>query len=365
MPLFNDTTPETIKSSILSRMETDLQTREGSYANDMVSPISFELWRWAMTLDQLLDAFYINEGSGIYIDQQASALAVYRKEGARAQCGITFQGKDGTTVPAGTLFYSEDGLTFALDADVTIQDGAGSGLLVAAESGSAYNIEAGEIVRTQRNYAGVTSYENAQAAGGTDQESDSSLCGRYYERLRRPGTSGNGWHYQQWAAAVEGVGAARVIGKWDGPGTVKVILADSNYQPAAPQIVAAAAEAIRAERPVGAEATVEAAGALTIDVEAQTALDSTTTPGAVQEALREALDAYLGQLTRESFGEVLDAEYDDQTQDVCAVSYNRVAYLLLSISGVVDFTALSVNGARENAAVPAGCIPILGEVTVT
>ena len=64
MPLFENITPETILERILSRMDTDLQTREGSYAYDQAAPIAFEIWRVFMTLDELIEAFYVNEDSG-------------------------------------------------------------------------------------------------------------------------------------------------------------------------------------------------------------------------------------------------------------------------------------------------------------
>ena len=102
MPVFERESPETIKGRILERMETDLQTREGSYTNDLVSPVAFELWRWAMTLDELVTAFYVDEDSGKYLDMHAKLLGLVRKAGTRATAVITLQGRPGTIVPRGT-----------------------------------------------------------------------------------------------------------------------------------------------------------------------------------------------------------------------------------------------------------------------
>ena len=51
MPLFEHETPETIKARILTRMETELQTREGSYTNDLAAPLAFELRRDGRSID--------------------------------------------------------------------------------------------------------------------------------------------------------------------------------------------------------------------------------------------------------------------------------------------------------------------------
>ena len=45
--------------------------------------------------------------------------------------------------------------------------------------------------------------------------------------------------------------------------------------------------------------------------------------------------------------------------------YNRIAYLLLSIPGVIDYTSLKVNGGAANIVVGAAEVPVLAEVSVT
>ena len=133
MSLFEGLTPETILERVLGRMDTDLQTREGSYAYDQAAPMCMELWRMYMTFEELVEAFYVNEKSGRYLDDHARLFAMTRREGAKAACEIAMEGKAGTVVPAGTRFYTEDGLEFGLAADVALTDGHGTGLLRAAK----------------------------------------------------------------------------------------------------------------------------------------------------------------------------------------------------------------------------------------
>lgn len=363
--MFEDMAPEKIRKRILGRLETDLQTREGSFTNDIIAAAAEEISEVYHSLDALIPAFYVDETSGQYIDKQAGTVGIVRKTGAAARCGVTFTGANGASVPAGAVYYTASGLAFYLEAAVTIRDGAGEGVLIASEVGDAYNIAAGEIATALRNYSGVAGFTNAEADGGADPETDAALLTRYLERMRRPATSGNPWHYQRWAKEVEGVGAARVVSKWDGPGTVKVIVADQNLQPAAAAAVAACAAHIETERPVGPAVTVEAAGALEVRVEAAAVLDGSVSRSSVREALEETVGAYLKGLAAAAFSENVDLQFETLDAGNYEALFNRIAFLLLSIPGVLDYTSLKLNGGTSNLTIPAGSAPVLTGVVVT
>lgn len=363
--MFEDITVEGIKQRMLARLQTNLQTREGSFANDVISAVAVELYDCYHQWDSLEPRFYINDASGPYIDKQAATVGISRKPGTAASCSITFSGSEGARVPARTPFYTESGLTFILQEDAVISGGTASGTLVAADTGTIYNIGDGEIIRTLRNYSGITGYVNSEAAGGTDQETDEALVSRYYDQMRRSPTSGNPYHYQEWATSVPGVGAARVISKWDGAGTVKVVLVGPDMDPVSDSIVTACAAYIDEHRPVGPAVTVVSAAAKNISVEAAVQVNATTTVSAVKAALSAAVAEYLMDLTASAYHDNIDVQLETLDSRSYTVLYNRVAYLLLSIPGVVDYTSLTLNGGTANVAVGAAEAPVLTEVSVT
>lgn len=363
--MYENLTVEDIKHRILERITTNLQTREGSYTNDVISAAAAEITEVYHSMDALLPAFYLDETSGTYIDRQAAVVGITRKHGTKAACAITFTGSNGARVPAGTPFYTAAGLAFTLRETVTVEDGTAAGTLDASEVGDLYNIGAGEITQTLKNFSGITGYTNGEASGGTDSESDASLLSRYLDRMRRTPTSGNPYHYQQWANSVAGVGASRVIAKWDGPGTVKVILADPNMEPAAEETVEACGAYIESQRPVGAAVTVEAAKPLELPVSSTVTIDGTTTREAVQTAFAGALGAYFHSLVTTAFSRNLDGQLDTLEIETYTVSYNRISAILLMIPGVVDHTALLVGGGTENISVAADAVPVLTEVRVS
>ncbi|BAK99216.1 baseplate J-like family protein [Oscillibacter valericigenes Sjm18-20] len=363
--MYEALTEEQVKARILARLKTPLLTCEGSFTGDIIAAMATEICHCYHAMDALESMFYVDETSGTYIDKQASAVGITRKVGTLASCTVTFNGTDGATVPAGAPFYTAAGLAFYLEGAATIADGTASGTLTAAEVGAAYNIGAGEIVSTLRNYSGITGYANHAATGGTDAETDAALVSRYYARMQRSPTSGNPYHYQMWAGEVDGVGYSRVIAKWNGDGTVKVLLASPEGGAVDAEIVSAAAAHIGAERPVGPKVTVLSATAKILAVSAAVTIDGTTTKAAVQTALEKAVGAYFKSLVAGSFTANLDAELDVIPEKTYTVLYNRVAFLLLSIPGVVDYTALTVGGGTANISVAADEVPVLGEVSVS
>ena len=348
--MYEDRTVESLKAALLENLaKQGFSTIEGSFADLIAGPVALELWNRYQADKAIESMLYVDETSGPYIDKLCAVFGITRKVGTRAKAAVTLTGTAGTVIPKGTAFLTADGLAFSLEAAVTLDaDGRGTGAAGAAAEGAAYNIGAGELVRMYVNLIGLTGYENAAAEGGTDAESDAALCKRLYGHLQKPATSGNVYHYEQWALEVEGVGAVKVSPLWNGAGTVKVLLVDANMEPAGAAIVAACKANIEANRPIGASVTVMSAQGLPVNVVARVTVEASTTKEDVQKAFVSKLDAYMKELA-----------FVDYT-----LYYSRVAALLMSIDGVVDYAELTVNGNSGNVAIGAEQVPVLGEVAL-
>lgn len=347
--MFDDITPESLKKSILERMETTLEKREGSFLDHLVGPVALEIWKAYQSMNALVPIAYVDETSGLYIDKRCAEYGITRKEGTKARAEITLTGTSGTMVPRGTAFLSEDGLEFDLLEEVRLADGTGSGTVEAKEAGSAYNVHESELTQMVVTLSGLSGWSNGEASGGSNAETDGALVERLYSFLQRPATSGNVYHYERWAMEVNGVGAARVTPLWNGPGTVKVLLAGPEMEPVAESVAAAAAEHIEEVRPIGANVTVQSAEGLTIHVACSVVTDGSVTKQQVRSTLEDKLKAYLKELA-----------FAQET-----VLYNRVAFLLMNVPGVTDFTQLLLNGTTGNVPIGAEQVPVVGEVTVT
>lgn len=351
---FEDLTPESIKSEMLGRVNdagVNVDRREGSYANVLLSEAAYVMWKYGQTLNGFIDILFPSEKSGEYLDLHAAQIGMVRQPGAKAEVTVTFTGADGAKIPAGTIVCTPSALRFLTTEDVTIVDGFASVLCIAEDIGADYNVPEATVTQMAVNIHNVYGVTNAAAgAGGADEESDVDLWTRYHERRTEPITSGNANHYVMWAKEVTGVSYARCIPLWNGNGTVKVIIAGADRKPLDETIVTACAEHIEAERPIGATVTVVSVAEADIPLAAKIKLVNGHTLEEVKADLSAAVSALLATLP---FAE-------EQS-----VPYSRFLACLLQCEGVADYSSFTVNGAKTALHITSGSIPMLGDVSVT
>ena len=350
---FDSLTPEGIQDMLRAFLsdELGLYTGEGSLLQIILAPGAYVFWEGLQALRAQVPISFVDETSGRFIDKNAAGYGITRKPGTAASVLLTFTGSAGTTIPAGTLCVTQAGLGFATDEALTLdEDGRGTVTATADAVGTAYNVPADAIISMQQAVSGVTALTNEEAAaGGTDPETDTALFARLDAYKKTPPTSGNEQHYHQWALAVNGVGAASVIRCWDGPGTVKVIIADMALRPVEEELRAEVAAYIETQRPVTAEVTVESAAGVPVTVSVTVTTDGTVSKLNTEKELTERLVEYLGSIAFTEGAEVV---------------YNRVLALVMDLPGVTDCADLLVGGGTDNVPLDANEIPMLGTVTV-
>lgn len=348
--MYEDMTKNAIREAILAHMGTDISKIEGSFAADMAAAVSVEMAKIYATIDYAMQTFLLQTNEGEYLDLRAAEYGISRKPGTKATVELTASGADGTVIPEGARVVSADGLIFVTDAAATISGGTAAIFATAEQAGAAYNAAPGTITQLFKNLAGVSEITNpAAAAGGSDSETDEALRERVLLRLQTPATSGNAYHYQQWALDVAGVGAAKVLPLWAGAGTVKVVLASPDMGAVNGDTVEAAAAYIETQRPIGADVTVVSATAKEITVAATLAISADTTLSAVKTAFSAALKEY----------------FQGLAFDASSVSYNKIAYLLMSVPGVNDYTDLKINGGTSAISLQTSEVPAVGTVTLS
>lgn len=346
--MYEALTVEDIKNDILSRMKTDIDTREGSYTNDMISTVAYEIWNAYQSLDSMLPIVYVNETSGDYIDKRCSEYGIKRKTGTKATTVLTITGTNGVVIPNQKAFLTNDGLEFLTDKKVTVADGVAIVTATAAEEGSEYNVAAGTIVNQYVNLTGILSVTNAVATGGNEPETDAALVTRLYNYLQQPATSGNIANYKQWAMEVEGVGDVKVFPLWNGPGTVKVTIVDMDKQPVNETRIQKVAEYIETVRPIGANVTVASGVSKPINISATITLAPGYGTQAVRDELHRDLETYFKSIAF----------------TMTYVSYAKIGNILLSTEGVLDYNNLLINEDNVNIALDDDEVPILSTVSL-
>lgn len=348
--MYEDKTPETIKTEILASMGTALDIREGSYTNDMVAAVALQIWKLYNSLNALIPMVYVDDTSGTYIDSKCANYGITRKNGTKATVTLSFTGTNGTEIAAGSTFLTINGLQFRTTAATMIANGIASVAAEAVTVGELYNVAAASITRQMVTKAGINTVTNAATtAGGTNAETDATLVTRLYAYLQKPATSGNVNHYEQWALAVNGVGAAKVTALENGAGSVGILIGGADKGPVDSSVVTACSAHIEDMRPIGAAVTVTSVSARTINVTATITIDASTTKAVVQAAFTAQLTAYLAGLAMVKY----------------TIVYNRVAFILMDLPGVENYSVLTINSVTTDIVIAENEIPLLGTVVVS
>lgn len=350
-PRFSDQTEQAILARMLGVVSDAIDKRQGSIAYDLTDPAAQELAQAYINLDLALSYAFLNEDMpSDLLTQAASDLGVDRKPAVQAEGIVSLMGPIDQLVPLGTQVRTDDGEYFTTLTDVILTLGRANVGVRAVEGGTVGNVRAGDVNTLIGDLVGVVSVTNeADFSGGVNEESDAALLERTYDKVRKPATSGNVYHYEQWAKEVSGVGDAKAFPVWNGPGTVKVVLLSDDKRTPAPQIIADATQYIESVRPIGPTVTVVGVSELPINVSATLTLAEGATLEDAQADFEQAFSAYLESL---AFADNL-------------VRYTQIAALLLGVPRIIDYANLTVNGGTANVQTTEEQVAVVGTVTLS
>ena len=337
---------EAIKQRILDNIKSDIDKREGSFTQNMISPVSEELAKIYLEQRDLLDMAFVRNGFFNYLDDKCWEYGIDRKIGTSAVGEVTFEGADGTSISNGTVIYHND-LYYVVLNDADISNGKADLIVEAYEMGKKYNVIRNTEFTLKENIQGVTRvYAKEDFKGGTDTETDEELRDRYFDTIKKSYTSGNVAHYEAWTTEVSGVGLCKVYPLKNGNGTVEVVITDSNMLGASSELIDSVKANIEEKRPIGANVSVVSATEKAINITANITLASGYSVEEVKSEFTNKVTEYLKDISFKS----------------SYVSNARLGNLLLDTNGVFDYTEFKINNLSTNIALSDIEVPKLGTI---
>ena len=336
---------ETIKQRILDSIVIDIDKREGSFTNNMISPVVEELAKAYINMEDILSLGFIDDSFDTYLDKRVSEFGVYRKEGVKATGEIKVEGKDGATITNGTLIKAND-LYFTVLNDIELPN---ENILYveANEAGYKYNLLANtEFELVEKNDKVTRLVNEVEFTNGVDVESDEDLRKRFVKVVNNPSTSGNKNHYEEWALETNGVGRAIVYPLWNGNGTVKVMIIGNDNKPVTEDIIENCKLYIEENMPIGCQLTVITPSLLNVSVKASIELKEGYILEDIQTDFKTSLNEYLKGVTTE-------------------LTYSKVYGLLVNHSGVEDVTEFKINDSNVNISISEDKIINISEVILS
>ena len=320
------------ESFILNRMKQSISngidTAEGTFTHDLLSPSANEIARLYSQMDYAISQAFLVTAEGERLTNKSLEFGVERKDSQKAIGIVTFYGIAGTRIPTSTIVSTISGLQFETIEEATIISESVDVKVQAISAGEQYNIESYVIKSLNTSIGGVTKVENSERfVGGRLLETDEELRTRTFEKINYPSASGNAQHYRDWAYEVNGVGAVKVIPVWEGPGTVKVVIVDSNKKPANSALISEVLENIEENRPIGVAVTVDTATTVPFTLSISVKQFGSRPFDEIREVITEKVEAY-----------VKEVAFVKET-----VSYNKIIAILESITEIAEYKDVKIN----------------------
>ncbi|WP_271814168.1 baseplate J/gp47 family protein [Clostridium beijerinckii] len=331
---------------------TDVDTSEHSLIYAALMPACYELSYQSLMLDEVTKRVFAKSAleNGYYDDLKNRCLemGIEQKLATTATGTIKITGKINSKLPSGVLVSTALGITYLTQSDVIVNsEGIGYTGIIASDKGSKYNANVGDVSLLPVKYEGIYGVTNeSKIDNGYDDETYEALYNRYLLKIQTPATSGNKYHYEQWALEVTGVGFAKCI---PGAGNVKVIIANSNKRAANDELIKEVYSHINEVRPILAGIlTVVTVKEITINITANVEIDSSVILGDVQNIFASAAKEYLS----------------NKVYTTKKVSLAKLGGILVDIDGVVDYAELKINNGTSNITLGDEEIAVIGSVSL-
>lgn len=320
---------DNIKGRMLNNLGGDLDKREGSFVNDMYAPISIELAKSYMEMDNVHSIMFVNNAYGEDLDNKSNEFGVFRKLGDRAKGKLRFVGINDTLIPRNMEISTDGGYKYITISQAYIKNGYVEIEVEADLVGTIYNIEANTKWQLPFDVS-VNEVVNDKAfSGGLDIENDEEFRIRFFDVVRNPRTSGNKNDYEFWAKEINGVSNAEVYSLWNGNSTVKVVASGEDRKPLNNETLQACTSYIKEKHPIGANVTVVTTSLFDISILTTITIeedfDTETVKKAVEVSIRDYIDKCIGNIYR-----------------------NKLGAKILSVEGVIDYTKLTINSKTDS-----------------
>ena len=354
--MYSSEKQEIILQRMLARVNSKFDKREGSIIYDATAPASVELQNFYISLMNVLNEVFVDTASRDYLIKHCLERGIEPKQ-------ATYAIGKGVFTP--TDVEIEIGARFTLyDYNYTVIKKMEDGVyqLQCETVGSEVNGLTGQLIP-------IDYIENLKTAElvevlilGDDEEDTESLRARYFESLTSEDFGGNKIDYKNKVLSIQGVGGVKVYNsaQWNGGGTVKLVIVDSDNGVPTFELVNQVQTIIDPETnqgegvgiaPIGHFVTVVGAFDTTVNIECKLTFAEGKTWALLKTNIETAVDEYFSKLNE---------TWQDLTQITVIIA--RLESYILNVGGVVDIQNTKLNGKAENLMLDKDSIVLRGTI---
>lgn len=346
---------ESILNTMLARVPTSIDKREGSFIYDSLAPTAVELQNMYIQSDYILNETFADTANRENLIRRAAERGITIQPATNAIVKGEFT-PNTLEIPIGTRFSLDE---FNYSVTEKISDGIYE--LQCEEAGANANFKFGQLIPIDYinglQYAEITSI----LIPGEDEESTESLRKRYFANLENQAFGGNITDYKQKVNSLSGIGGVKVYPVWNGGGTVKLVIINSDFQKPNEELISMTQTAIDPIQnqgqglgiaPIGHIVTVIGVNETVLNIASEFTLQSGYQWADVEANIKATIKNYFDEL---------NSTWADSKNLIVRIS--QLETRLLNLDGIIDIANTKINNTTENFVLNADSIAILGEVT--
>lgn len=349
--MYESMTFEVILQRMLDRVSNRYDKREGSVIYDALAPAAVELQLMYIEFDIILQETFGDTASREYLIRRAKERGIVPYEATYA----LLKGEFNINVPIGSRFSLNE-LNYYVKEQ--IENGV---YKVECESiGSEGNQYFGDLIPIEY----INGLESAKITEllipGEDEEDTEKFRIRYFDSFNTKAYGGNRKDYIEKTNSIAGVGSTKVTPIWNGGGTVKLTILNSNFDKASSTLIDIVQQEIDPTQdgqglgvaPIGHVVTVDTAEEVQVFIESTITYDTGYSYENLQFQIIETISSYLFELR---------SDWSNQSELVIRIA--QIESRMLNISGVLDVTETTINGTPSNLICTQYEIPVFGGVS--
>lgn len=352
--MYEDQTYEAILDRTLARVSTDVDKREGSLVMNAVAPTSAEHANIYILLDSAIKNGYVATADiREFIELGCRQRGIIPFEATQA----ILKGKFNMKIPVGSRF-SHDELNYTAVKFIE-EKGKFFYYQIKCETfGEIGNKSFGELNPIDFFHKDLEGELMELLIPAEDEESDVSLKQRYDNSFKSEAYNWNKQDYKEKTKALGGVGGCIVKSVWNGAGTVKLLIIDSEYNKATPVLTERVENILDPDPkgqgnglvPIGHTVTVVTPDTVTLQIRVRITFQDGHDWNSKKALINKALQDYFLEMRK------------NWENDTLIVRISQIENRILNIEGVLDVANTTINSVPDNYTVQNNQLPILGGI---
>lgn len=353
----------------LSKAPKDIDSREGSVIYDALAPACYELAETMLHLKNVVLESFVQTASGQYLDLKAEEFGITRYPASNAIVKAQFIKQDGTPyeINVGDRFSSigDKPVTYRVTEWLEI----GEYLMICEIPGTKGNSYLGTLLPLS-NYQDMMEATLIEiTVPARNVETDDDLRERVLNAHSSIAFGGNVADYLRYVSEIDDISGAQIYPVWNGPGTVRVVILDNQYDAASDDLVDEVQEKLdpinhatlgRGMAPIGHKVTVAKPDKMKIDVSFTLTLVQGVDVEQVRERINQAIAEYFLSVRKEWTKHLDDYSYSTW------IFQSQIITTVMALNGIANVQNVRLNGLNSDIQMQLDNtkqeMPVLGEV---